>query len=337
VAIAVPSSRLREGAPERFGGADRAGNRSGVAEIQRARMIAAMARLSREQGVACVTVAQVVACSGVSRRTFYELFSDRDDCFRAAFEQGVQRAARRVVPAYRAARGWREQMRAGLGALLEFLEEEPDLGALCVVVALGASPIVLERRAEIADALVEAVDAGRREARENAKPTRLTAEGVVGAVLAVLHSRLAAGEPTLDLQGALLGMIVLPYRGLAAAGRETPAIQPDSATQPGSRSTALRRPSPSPPRSDPLRDLDMRLTYRTVRVLLAIASDPGASNRRVADAAGITDPGQISKLLTRLEHVGLIENEIEGPMRGEPNAWRLTTRGQAVEQAISQP
>jgi AcrR family transcriptional regulator len=315
-------------------GVDRDGGRSGVADIQRARMIGAMAALARERGVAGVSVAQVVARSGVSRRTFYELFEDRDDCFAAAFEQGVGRAAERVLAAYEPARGWRERMRVGLEALVGFLEEEPDLGGLCVVVALGASPVVLERRAEVVGLLVDAVDGGRREARGSARPTRLTAEGVVGAVLAVLHSRLAAGESVIGLQGALMGTIVLPYLGLAAAARETAAVR----ASPGSASR--RRASMAPPRGDPLRDLHIRLTYRTVRVLLVIAElggeEPGPSNRRVADAAGVTDPGQISKLLARLEHLGLIENGSAGPARGEPNMWSLTAKGHEIERAIRQ-
>ena len=71
----------------------------------------------------------------------------------------------------------------------------------------------------------------------------------------------------------------------------------------------------------------MRLTYRTVRVLLAIAETPGASNRELADAAGVADQGQISKLLSRLKSLGLIENIGAGPVRGEPNAWQLTPKG----------
>jgi AcrR family transcriptional regulator len=313
---------------------DRVGGRSGVAEIQRSRMIAAMAGLARERGIAGVSVAHVVARSGVSRRTFYELFEDRNDCFGAAFEQGVARAAERVVPAYESGRGWRGGMRAGLGALLGFLEEEPDLGGLCVVVALGASPVVLGRRGEVVGALVDAVDGGRREARGSAKPSRLTAEGVVGAALAVLHSRLAAGESLVGLEGALMGMVVLPYLGLAAAARETTAVR--AAPRRASRGCA----SVAPSRGDPLRDLDMRLTYRTVQVLLAIGElgvrGLGPSNRQVADAAGVTDPGQISKLLARLAHLGLIANGSAGPARGEPNVWGLTARGREIERAIRQ-
>ena len=80
----------------------------------------------------------------------------------------------------------------------------------------------------------------------------------------------------------------------------------------------------------------MRLTYRTVRVLMAIAGHPGASNRIVADGSGISDQGQVSKLLARLEGLGLIANTGLGHPRGAPNAWRLTKRGEEVEQAIRQ-
>jgi DNA-binding MarR family transcriptional regulator len=78
----------------------------------------------------------------------------------------------------------------------------------------------------------------------------------------------------------------------------------------------------------------MRITYRTVRVLVTIAEYPGASNRKVAAQAGISDQGQVSKLLARLEHLGLVENRGAGPVKGAPNAWQLTPRGERVQQAI---
>jgi AcrR family transcriptional regulator/DNA-binding MarR family transcriptional regulator len=359
------------------GDVDRGGGRGGVAEIQRARMVAALVEVARERGVSGVTVAHIVARSGVSRRTFYELFEDRDDCFLAGFDLAVQAAARRVLPAYGVRGTWRERVRAGLGALLEYLDDEPGMGALCVVDALGAGPVALERRTRVVQALIDAVHEGRREARGATKPTRLTAEGVVGAVLAVLHARLAAGDarangvranrarangaqeagahtggaraggvqevsepsdgglagggragsapPMSTLLGPLMGMIVLPYLGKAAAAQET------------SRPTT-RRKAATAPSGDPLRELDMRLTYRTVQVLLAIAvlggRGRGPSNRQVAEAAGVADPGQISKLLARLEHLGLIENEGGPPAPGEPHVWRLTPKGAEVERTI---
>jgi hypothetical protein len=75
----------------------------------------------------------------------------------------------------------------------------------------------------------------------------------------------------------------------------------------------------------------MRMTYRTRRVLSTIAAKPGASNRDVADAAGIEDQGQISKLLAKLAGLGLLLNANEGRPRGGANAWWLTEPGEELE------
>jgi AcrR family transcriptional regulator len=201
-------------------------SRDKVDGIQRARILAAMGEVVSERGVGAATVATVVARAGVSRRTFYELFADREECFLAAFDHAIALASAAVLPEYERAGGWRERIRAGLAALLGFLDEEPDLGALCVVHSLGAGPVALERRAGIVDALIAVVDAGRtvpsRGSRKGTPLAPLTAEGVVGAVLAVIHARLAARDkqPMLGLLGSLMNMIVLPYLGAAAANRE---------------------------------------------------------------------------------------------------------------------
>jgi DNA-binding MarR family transcriptional regulator len=92
---------------------------------------------------------------------------------------------------------------------------------------------------------------------------------------------------------------------------------------------------PSEDWRDPLQKLGLRRTYRTWRVLAAIgnltpaqpARGFGPCNREVADAAGIEDEGQASKLLKRLEGLGLIENTGLAS-RGKPNAWALTAKGE---------
>ena len=82
----------------------------------------------------------------------------------------------------------------------------------------------------------------------------------------------------------------------------------------------------------------MRLTYRTSRVLEGVAElggrGSGPSNRQVGEYAGIADPGQVSKLLRRLERLGLLANGAPGHLKGEPNAWRLTGKGELVSQSI---
>jgi AcrR family transcriptional regulator len=304
--------------------------REQVDEIQRSRVLKALCEVVAERGAAGATVAYVVARAGVSRRTFYELFADREECFLAAFDQAVERAAARAVPAFEDAGRWRERIRGALVALLGFFDEEPDQGALCVVHALGAGPRALEGRAEVVRVLVAAVEEGRGEAMRG-EVAPLSGEGVVGAVLAVLHTRLSErgrgsvrnGAPLTSLASPLMGMIVLPYLGSAAAAREL--------ARPAPKVTAARPDV----REDPLKGLDMRLTYRTVRVLLAIAATPGASNRQVGDAAGIADQGQTSKLLQRLMHLGLTANAGAGDLgRGRPNAWRLTLRGEQLQRTI---
>ncbi len=147
----------------------------------------------------------------------------------------------------------------------------------------------------------------------------------MGAVLAVIHRRLVVAdtrEPLTGLLGSLMGAIVMPYQGGAAAQKELDKPAP------------LLKPNPTRHYGDPLEGLDMRITYRTVRALIAIASAPGASNREIAAAAGISDQGQVSKLLARLGHLGLVHNEGVGPAKGAPNAWTLTAKGHHVEQAI---
>jgi AcrR family transcriptional regulator/DNA-binding MarR family transcriptional regulator len=332
----MPAERSRAGAtvprsaiPASTGKGDAAREdplaRGSIGELQRARILAAVTEVVHELGAGRVTVAHIVTRSGVSRRTFYEIFEDRDSCLLAAFDQAAERANAALLDAYENAAGrWEQQLRATLAALLRFLEQEPALGGLLVVDVLATERHVLERRAQLLDELIDALHRDGRRARPGSpQPPRIVAEGAVGAALALVHARmLAATSPSLSgLLNPLMAMIVLPYLGPAAAERER--------AQPTPR--ARRRSSPT---ADPLRALDMRLTYRTVRVLQAIAEHPAASGRGVADASGVSDQGQMSKLLARLRQLGLIDNAAAGRGRGEPNAWVLTTQGHEVERAI---
>ncbi len=296
-----------------------------VSEIQRVRMLAAMVEVSYERGAGNVTVAHVVERAGVSRRTFYELFADREACFLAAFDDAVARASRYVLDAYDPKAKWTDRVRSALVALLEFLDVERGASRLLLVGSLGEGTGALESRRRVLARIIAMVDEGREESRAGMEPPPLTAEGVVGGVLSILHARLLEEPPTrlLELTGPLMSMIVLPYLGSSAARRELVRPVPKQ-----------RVTSPSA-NSNPLRELEMRLTYRTARVLMAVAARPGGSNRQVADAAGIADQGQISKLLGRLHGLGLIENTGAGSERGAPNAWTLTSRGWEVEAVIA--
>jgi AcrR family transcriptional regulator len=304
-----------------------------VEEVQRTRILEAMAEMAVELGAGAVTVSHVVARAGVSRRTFYELFGDREACLLAAFDLGVARARARIEPAYGAEARWRDGIRVGLAAFLSFLEDEPALGRLCVVHSLGGGAQVLSRRAEVLGKLAQVVDRGRTEgtAGKEQPPPALIAEGVVGAVLSVIYGHLQGQDdgsggkeqPLIGLFGVLMNLILLPYLGPSAARRELTRPVPKVQTGTESGRAAGREAGGE--------ELQIRLTYRTARVLTAIAEYPGASNREVATHADIVDQGQISKLLGRLLRLGLIANTGDSTSRGAPNAWRLTELGERVE------
>jgi AcrR family transcriptional regulator/DNA-binding MarR family transcriptional regulator len=301
-----------------------------LAEIQRSRLMAGAVGAIDEFGYGRATVAQITARSRVSRRTFYELFENREECLAALIEEVVALLEGEIVTAGLDGLAWRERVRGGLWAILSFFDREPALARVCVVQALRGGPQVLERREEILARLARVLDEGRDAGVRSGDRAPLTAEGLVGAALTIVYTRLLRRdhEPLGDLLGELTSMIVLPYLGSAAARRER------------------ERPLPAPPMSgasgvsrqsgrDPLQEVPMRLTYRTARVLVCIAEQPGINNRVVAEQAGVADQGQISKLLARLERLGLTENRGIGHAKGEPNAWRLTALGQQVAQRLN--
>jgi AcrR family transcriptional regulator len=285
-----------------------------------------MAEEMAERGASAgsVTLAQLSARAGVSATALHNEFSDRDAVLLAAFDLGVERAARTVVPSYEAEARWLDGIRAGLAAFLRFVEDEPALARLIVVYALGGGAPVLRRRAQVLVAVARIIDGGRAAVPAGKKaPPEVIAEGVAGAVLAIVHNQLVADskEPPIELFGALASIVVLPYLGSGVARRELGRPVP-------------RERSPGETPGDPglasAAELGTRLTYRTARVLSAIGDYPGASNREVAERAGVVDQGQISKLLGRLEGHELIEKINADRTRGAPNSWRLTERGELL-------
>jgi AcrR family transcriptional regulator len=296
---------------------------SHIGRIQRARLLSAMARAAYELGAANVTVANVVERAGVSRRTFYELFDDCEDCLLAALEDAVERVSATVLPAYESVRdGWHVRIRVGLTELLAFFDEQPPVARLLIVEWLASGPRALERRRQVLEKVAEAIDDERISRSGSTVLPELAAEAVVGSVVAVLHGRLTSPEPParlLELLNPLMSIIVLPYLGTTAARKELEQDLPEVGVS----------MNEDPASEELLKGLDMRITYRTMRVLAAVAAHSGGSNRIIASTAGIEDQGQISRLLMRLQRLDLVENK--APLvKGEANAWHLTATGRRV-------
>jgi AcrR family transcriptional regulator len=306
--------------------------RAHVEEIQRSRLLAGAAAVIDEVGYERASVARITDRARVSRRTFYEMFASRERCMVALLDEAAERVRRELEAAGLNDAEWRERVRGGLWVILSFLDAEPVLARVCVVQALHGGPGALERREQLLAGLAAILDEGRGQGARGEECTLVTAEGLVGGAFGVVYARLRSGDrrPLTGLLDELMGMIALQYLGPRAARRE----QRRAAPAPRPALPARWNVSPRTER-DPLDEVNMRLTYRTARVLGCVARQPGASNRGVADGAGIADPGQISKLLGRLKRLGLIENDGGEHAQGEPNAWRLTALGKQITKRLA--
>jgi AcrR family transcriptional regulator len=301
--------------------------------MQRARLLAAAVPVVDELGWPEVTVADIAGRARVSRRTFYDLFANREECLLAVLRDTAASVERDLAAASAAQGSWLERVRTGLWTILSFLDRDPVLARVCVVQSACGSHRVLSAREEILTRFAQFLEHGAAQSAHGVEVPALTAEGLVGAAVAIVYKRLLNGEraPLSDLHGELMGMIVLPYLGGAAAARERRRRAPEPLARPSvevSGRSAVRR-------EDPLRQVPMRLTYRTARVLQAAGKHPGASNRLLGEQADLYDQGQISRLLARLQRLRLLENSGEGQARGESNAWSLTGLGERVTEQFS--
>ena len=112
-----------------------------VRAIQRERLLVGMLGAVSELGYRSTNVQDVIERAGVSRPTFYEHFSNKDDCFLAAFDTCAERLRDQVETA--ADEGgdvWRDRIRGGFGALLTFAAAEPEAARMVIVEARAATP-----------------------------------------------------------------------------------------------------------------------------------------------------------------------------------------------------
>ncbi len=194
-----------------------------VAHNQRERLIAGIAEAIAENGYSGTTIAHITRAAAVSRRTFYEHFPSKDDCFVAAYEAVMGELRDRVSEAFDGEEEWPQAIKAGIGAMLVFLASEPNLARLCMVEALVAGPVVVERY----DAAIQSFVPYFREGREGRSPEVLsrlsptTEEALVGGMVSLISRRIIAGK-TAELEALLPDLVeftLTPYLGSAEASK----------------------------------------------------------------------------------------------------------------------
>ncbi len=194
-----------------------------VAHNQRERLIAGLAEAVAENGYAGTTIAHITRHAAVSRRTFYEHFNSKDECFVSAYDTVMTELRKRVGDAFDQEEEWPQAIRAGIEAMLEFLTAEPTLARLSMVEALVAGPVVVERYDAAIQSLVPYFAAGREgrpnEILEGLSPT--TEEALVGGMVSLISRRIFADRMD-ELESLLPDLVeftLTPYLGSSEAAK----------------------------------------------------------------------------------------------------------------------
>lgn len=194
-----------------------------VSRNQRERLIAGLAEAVAENGYSGTTIAHITSHAAVSRRTFYEHFNSKDECFIAAYDMVMTELNQRVGEAFEQEEEWPQAIRAGLAAMLDFLINEPHLARLSMVEALVAGPVVVERYDAAIQSLVPYFEAGRKGRSDEvlAGLSSTTEEALVGGIVSLISRRIFA-DRTAELEALLPDLVefaLTPYLGSAEAAK----------------------------------------------------------------------------------------------------------------------
>lgn len=208
-----PSVRLpagRHGLPREF-----------IARNQRERIITALVDTVAERGYNGTTVADITKLASVSRKTFYEHFKSKEECFFAAYELVAGHIRETMQNAADSTAEWPQKVRAALEAMLGFLAAEPELARFCMIEPIAAGGEIAARHRASMESLVAILKAGRPR-HDGARPLpEATEETLVGGILSLVMREVNAGRST-ELAGLLPDLVELtlaPYLGLEEAAR----------------------------------------------------------------------------------------------------------------------
>lgn len=198
-----------------------------VSSPKRQRILEGMLEVVGTNGYDAASVRMVLDLTGLYRQAFYDEFADKDVCYLEAFDFGVARMEAVASAAAAEEETWQGKLHAGLGALLEALEADPDLARALVVEVHAAGPEALERRSRAMKRVTDFIDSARHASAGAEAPPPIAAEGIVAGMHAVIHAKLATGESEgfRELLPDFMYFAVLPYFGADVASAEMAAAR----------------------------------------------------------------------------------------------------------------
>jgi AcrR family transcriptional regulator len=260
----------------------------GRRHTQRERLTAGMVAAANRGGYAGASVSAVIAEAGVSRPTFYEYFSDRDECFLAALADAQEQLAASVDEAV-SSQAAAEALQAALSAVLGFAISEPARARFLMSEAMAAGTGALDVRDQGIARLARSVEkAYAREAVEEAVAD-VPAAIVIGGVYRLLATRLRRGERALSSLGEELRGWIDAYREPLGEHRWRAsvkgAVRAPAPPSPPPTASALRAPPPLPPGRPRLSAEQIAANHRG-RILAAagqLAERQGYAETTIAD------------------------------------------------------
>ena len=215
---------------------------------QRQRMLDAVADVVSLVGYQAMSVEDVTSTAGVSRRTFYDHFTSKDDAFLTAFDAIGAQLVADVEAAYNPRMSFPEGIIACVRAFLEGVASEPHYADMCIVEALAAGPAAIERRNAVMKTFAQLLQTGAETVTDRIHPPELIAETIVGGIYEIVYSRVVQGNTSElpELLPDLAYSMILPYLGHQAADQALRQLRTDAPTQGGtatSSSPALMSPA----------------------------------------------------------------------------------------------
>ncbi|HEX8754626.1 MAG TPA: TetR/AcrR family transcriptional regulator [Solirubrobacterales bacterium] len=195
-----------------------------MTESQRTRIHQAMIEVVSERGYPETRVVDVIGVAGVSRKTFYELFESKEDCFLATYDILLGNLLGETAEGYESKPGapWAERVATGVKALLDHLAAHPDEARFAIVEVLAAGPKALARRDAALRQFTGFIEAGRAET--TVELPGITALSLSGGINELLYSEILHGAAARlpSRLPDLMFWITLPFLGPdgAAAERE---------------------------------------------------------------------------------------------------------------------
>jgi AcrR family transcriptional regulator len=193
-----------------------------VTESQRSRIHQAMIEVVAKRGYPETRVVDVIGVAGVSRKTFYELFASKEDCFLAAYDVLLGNLLGEATEASesKASAPWAERIASVLEALLEHLSRHPDKARFAIVEVLAAGPKALARRDAALRQFTGFLESGRSET--SVELPGITSIAIAGGINELVYSEILHGAVSRlpSRLPDLMFWVTLPFLGAEGAAAE---------------------------------------------------------------------------------------------------------------------